>query len=180
MTGTEHRISLAGKPYSLYGKRIHEGQIAPDFYFTGIHLTRHNFYSFKKSYKLISVFPSIDTGVCSSQNIFFDKKAAEFSDNVKFIAISTDLPFSIKRFYETKCLSHIEMISDHNYLDFGKKYGMLIQELRLLTRAVIIVDDKNIVRYIEHVREITDHPDYSDAIKTLKRLLKESDMLIHQ
>ncbi|GAB4287698.1 MAG: thiol peroxidase [Marinilabiliales bacterium] len=172
MSIINNNIYLAGKKYTLSGNKLKVGEQAKDFVYTNQNLNIHNFYSIGDITKFISVFPSIDTGVCAAQNTYFNNIAKDYKRIVKFIAISVDLPFALKRFTETNCLSNILMISDYNFLDFGKKYNMIISELRLLTRAVIIIDEQNVIRYIQYINEITEHPDYDEAISELNRILK--------
>lgn len=119
--------------------------------------------------KLISVVPSIDTGVCEFQTKEFNKKASEF-DNTIIFTISCDLPFAQSRFCAAEGIDNLLVLSDHKDLDFGLKYGFVMEEFRLLNRGIVILDENNEVKYVEYVKENTNHPDYDKAIEALKSL----------
>lgn len=119
--------------------------------------------------KLISVVPSIDTGVCEFQTKEFNKKASEF-DNTILFTISCDLPFAQSRFCAAEGIDNLIVLSDHKDLDFGLKYGFVMEEFRLLNRGIVILDENNEVKYVEYVKENTNHPDYDKAIEALKSL----------
>lgn len=172
MIVVENEVRLAGKIYSLSGPVFEINKKVSDFEVLDINLSKKTLNNFLDKIKLISVFLSVDTGVCSSQNISFNKIAGGFPDKVVTLSISADLPFALRRFAETKCLDHIIMLSDHRDLDFGKKSGLVIEQLRLLTRAVLVIDQKNILRYIEIVGEMTDHPDYKKVTEFVWSLIR--------
>jgi thiol peroxidase len=125
---------------------------------------------FKGKVKLISIFPSIDTSVCSVQNHKFNKEAASYGDKVVFIAMSMDLPFALKRFCGAEGINNLVTLSDHKDADFGKKYGYLIEALRLLARGVVVIDKDDVIRYVEVVPEVGQEPNYDEALKVLKTL----------
>jgi thiol peroxidase len=126
---------------------------------------------FKGKPKLISIFPSIDTGLCSTQNRKFNVEASKFGDSVAFIAISADLPFALKRFCGAEGINNLITLSDHRDMDFGNKFGFQIQELRLLTRGVLVLDADDVIRYKEILPEVGHEPDYESAIKALKDII---------
>lgn len=117
---------------------------------------------------LISVVPSLDTGICEMQTIRFNKEASNIK-NLNFLTISCDLPFAQKRFCQTKGIENILVLSDHKDLDFGMKYGLIIKELRLLSRAIILIDEKGKIEYIEICKQIKSHPDYEKVLNLLKQ-----------
>jgi thiol peroxidase len=121
--------------------------------------------------KIISVVPSLDTGVCELQTIRFNDEAAELED-VAILTISMDLPFAQKRFCSANDIDKVVTLSDHRDLDFGTKYGFEIEELRLLARGIVVLDEDNIVRYVQYVPEATDHPDYDKALEAARSLIK--------
>ncbi|NOZ33771.1 MAG: thiol peroxidase [Chlorobi bacterium] len=163
------KITFAGNPMPLSGKEIQVGDKAPDFTVVGNDLNPIKFSEYK-GVRIISVFPSLDTGVCALQNKRFNKEAAENKD-ITIISISVDLPFAQKRFCGAEGIDTAVTISDHKDLDFGKKYGFVMESLRLLARGVIIVDTDNTVQYVEYVSEVTTEPDYETALKKAKELL---------
>jgi thiol peroxidase len=120
--------------------------------------------------KVISVTPSLDTPVCDIQARTFNQKAGSISDKVVVLNISMDLPFAIARFCASAGIENLKTLSDHREASFGKAYGVLIKELRLLARSVFVIDPANLVRYVEVVPEITNQPDYDKALAVAKGL----------
>lgn len=168
----ERKISFKGFPVTLVGKELKVGDIAPDFTVLAKDLTPVRLSDFKGKNVVITVFPSIDTGICSLQTIRFNQEITNFSkENVQLITISVDLPFALNRFCGDKNIENAITTSDHRELDFGTKYGFAIKELRLLSRGTLIVDKNGIIKYIEYVPEIGTHPNYENALNTLKNLL---------
>jgi thiol peroxidase len=161
-------VTFAGGGITLLGNKINVGDKAPDF--TAL---KNDLSEFKlaelEGVKLISVVPSIDTGVCELQTIRFNKEAGEL-ENVNVITISVDLPFALGRFCGNKGIDKAETLSDHRDLDFGTKYGFAIKELRLLTRGIVVIDQDNVVKHVEYVPEVTEHPDYDKALEVARGL----------
>ena len=165
------KVTFGGNPVTLIGNEVKVGSKAPSFSVLNDGLKPVTLDDFKGKVKLLSIFPSIDTGVCSMQTQKFNKEAAQFGDKVDFLAISADLPFALKRFCGAEGIDNLIPLSDHKEMDFGQKYGFHISELRLLARGVIIVDQNNTIQYIEVVPEIGNEPNYDAAIKKLKELV---------
>lgn len=165
------KVTFGGNPVTLIGNEVKVGSKAPSFSVLNDGLKPVTLDDFKGKVKLLSIFPSIDTGVCSMQTQKFNKEAAQFGDKVDFLAISADLPFALKRFCGAEGIDNLIPLSDHKEMDFGQKYGFHISELRLLARGVIIIDQNNTIQYIEVVPEIGNEPNYDAAIKKLKELV---------
>ncbi len=163
-------VTFGGNPVTLLGNEIKVGDKAPDFSAITISLQPVSLRDFDGKAKLISVYPSIDTGICSAQTRRFNEEAAKL-DGLQVISISCDLPFALGRFCATEGIDKALTVSDHYALDFGLKYGFAIEQLRLLARGVVILDKENTVRYVEYVKEITTHPDYDLAISVAKSLI---------
>ncbi|MCX8068989.1 MAG: thiol peroxidase [Thermodesulfovibrionales bacterium] len=163
-------ITIKGNPITLVGNELKVGDKAPEFTVLDSSLNEVKLSDFKGKVKIISVTPSLDTPVCDMQLKRFEKEASSMSDNVVVINISVDLPFAISRFCGASGISKAKAYSDHRYLSFGQNYGLLIKELRLLARAIIIIDKDDVVRYFELVSEVTNHPDYDKALSTLKEI----------
>ena len=121
----------------------------------------------KGQVRLISVVPSLDTGVCDAQTRRFNEEASKMG-NVKVLTISADLPFAQKRWCGSNGIENVQTLSDHRELSFGKAYGVVIQELRLLARAIFVVDSNDKVTYVEYVSEATNHPNYEAALEAAK------------
>ncbi|WP_273265693.1 thiol peroxidase [Flexistipes sinusarabici] len=163
-------VTMKGNPLTLVGNKLSEGDNAPDFKVVDQNLQPKSLKDYSGKVKLISVTPSLDTPVCDMQARKFNEEAAKLGDNVAVLNISVDLPFAIKRFCNAAGIDKVETLSDYKDVSFGENYGVLIKELRLLARAVFVVDDKDIVRYLEVVPEVTDEPDYETALSELRKV----------
>ncbi|MDY0405330.1 thiol peroxidase [Virgibacillus sp. 179-BFC.A HS] len=161
-------VTFDHKPVTLEGPELKVGDKAPDFTALSNDLQEVSLHDFKGKVKLISVVPSIDTGVCAAQTKRFNEEADKI-DNIQILTISMDLPFAQGRFCAAEGIKHLEMLSDHRDADFGKKYGVLIKELRLLARSIFVVDSNDNITYVQYVNEVTDHPDYDKALEAAKQ-----------
>ena len=162
--------TIKGKPYTLTGPEIKVGQKAPDFTLTAIDFSEISLSQSKGQVRLLSVVHSLDTGVCDLQTQWFEEEAGVFKEVVIY-TISMDLPFAQARYCGAKAIKNLKTLSDYKFASFGKDYGVLIQDLRLLSRAVFIIDANDIVRYVEYVPEVGQAPDYDKAIAALKQVL---------
>jgi len=164
-------VLFGGNPLPLSGNSIKIGDKAPEFTLIDNGLKPVKLSDFKGKVKLISIFPSIDTSVCSIQNHKFNTEAGAYGDKVAFLAISIDLPFALKRFCGAEGINNLQTLSDHRDADFGSKYGFLIKDLRLLARGVVVIDKDDVIRYVEVVPNVGHEPNYDNALKALKSLL---------
>ncbi|MBM0067101.1 thiol peroxidase [Alkalicoccobacillus gibsonii] len=160
-------ITFKDNPMTILGTEVEMGQKAPDFSVLANDLSEYRLADAKESVKLISVIPSIDTGVCDAQTRRFNEEAGSI-DNVEVLTISVDLPFAQKRWCAASGLEHVQTLSDHKDLSFGKAYGLVMEELRLLARAVFVIDTNGTLVHAEYVSEATNHPDYEKAIAAAK------------
>lgn len=163
-------VTFKGNPIVLIGQELKVGDKAPEFTVLSNDLQEVHLANSANKIRLISVVPSIDTGVCSQQTRRFNEEAVALGNNVVVLTISVDLPFAQGRWCAAEGIKNVQTLSDHRDLSFGEAYGVVIQELRLLTRAVFVVDDNDIVQYVEYVDEATNHPNYDAAIEAVKRL----------
>lgn len=161
-------ITFKGNPVTLLGNEVKVGEKAPDFKVLANDLSEVTLADSKGQVRLISVVPSIDTGVCDAQTRRFNEEASKLG-NVKILTVSVDLPFAQKRWCAAAGIENVQTVSDHRELSFGEAYGVAIQELRLLARAVFVVDSNDTVTYAEYVSEATDHPNYEAAIEAAKQ-----------
>ncbi len=161
-------ITFGGNPLTLVGKIIKVGDKAPEFTVLNPDLTP---FTFNKSGKvtIISVVPSIDTGICDAQTRRFNQEAANLDMDI--LTISCDLPFALGRYCAAAGIDKVKTLSDHKDLDFGSKYGFVIDELRILSRGIVIVDKNGVVKYVEYVKEVASHPDYEIALAEAKKIL---------
>lgn len=162
------KVTFQQEPITLLGNEVKVGDQAPDFTVLSNDLKEVSLDDYKGKIKLISVVPSIDTGVCSQQTKRFNEEADKL-DNVHVLTISMDLPFAQQRWCAANGVEKLDLLSDHRLADFGKNYGVLIEELRLLARAIFVVDSNNKVTYVQYVEESTDHPDYDEALAQAKK-----------
>lgn len=160
-------VTFKKNPVTLLGTEVKVGDKAPNFTVLANDLSPVTLESYKGAVKLISVVPSVDTGVCDAQTRRFNEEASKIG-NVKVLTISNDLPFAQKRWCANSGLENVVTLSDHRDLSFGEAYGTVMKELRLLARAVFVVDSEDKVTYVEYVSEGTTHPDYEAAIEAAK------------
>jgi thiol peroxidase len=165
-------VTFMGNPLTLVGKEVKVGKKAPVFSALEKDLSEVKLADFKGKVKIISVTPSLDTPICDLQAKTFEKKAKKLSDSMVIINISMDLPFAIARFSEGAKIGKIRTLSDHRDASFGNAYGVLIKELRLLARSVFVVDQSDVLRYVEIVPEVTNQPDYEKALAEAKKLIQ--------
>jgi len=144
--------------------------MAPDFVALDNSLSPVNFSSYRGKTCIISSVPSLDTPVCDMETRRFNEEASRLGPDVIILTISMDLPFAQKRWCAAAGVSRIQTLSDHRDASFGMAYGVLIKELRLLARAVFLVDPKGPIRYIQLVKEVSKEPDYAEILKALKEL----------
>lgn len=164
-------VTIKGNPLTLIGPELKAGDKAPDFKALDSGLKETGLKDFAGKIKVISVTPSLDTPVCDMQARRFNQEAGKLPDDVVVINISMDLPFAISRFCATAGIDKVKTFSDHRDCSFGSAYGVLVKELRLLARSIFIIDKSNMIKYIEIVPEMTNHPDYEKALETAKKLL---------
>src|SRR5574340_78061 len=163
-------ITFQGSPLTLTGNEMKVGDKAPDFTVLDKDLKEIGLKDFANKVKVISVTPSLDTPVCDLQARRFNSEAAKLPADVTVINISMDLPFAISRFCASAGIDKVKALSDHRDASFGNGYGVLIRELRLLTRSIFIIDKEDVIRYIEIVPELTKEPDYEKALEALRKI----------
>ena len=163
-------VTLKGNPLTLEGSRLSPGQKAPDFKALSQDLEEKSLAAFKGKIKLIASVPSLDTPVCDTEIKRFNDEAAKVSKDVVIIFISMDLPFAQKRFCQEFNIEKVSTLSDHREASFGINYGVLIKEMRLLARAIFIIDKGDIIKYTQLVKEMSSPPDYEAALKALKEI----------
>ena len=164
-------ITSGGNPLTLLGKEIKVGDQAPDFQVLDNNLKPVSLSTYSGKTILISSVPSLDTSVCDMETRRFNEEAGKLGDDVIILTISMDLPFAQKRWCGAAGVDRVITLSDHREADFGIKYGVLIKELRLLARAVFLVDKERVIRYVEIVPEVSSEPNYEAAIKAVSQNL---------
>ncbi|WP_405157032.1 thiol peroxidase [Paenibacillus sp. FSL K6-0108] len=163
--------TLVGQPITLLGPELKVGDQAPDFKINKDLMTEAGLSDYKGKVKLISVVPSLDTGVCDAQTRRFNQEAANLGENVVILTISADLPFAQSRFCSIAGIDKVVALSDYKHGSFGQAYGVLIKELQLDHRAVFIIDADDTIQYVEYLREMSEHPNYESALNALRELV---------
>jgi thioredoxin-dependent peroxiredoxin len=163
-------VTMRGNPVTLLGNGVKIGDTAPNFTVVDNGLKPVEFSSYRGKVCIISSVPSLDTPVCDASTRRFNKEAADLAQDVAILTISMDLPFAQARWGGSAGIKAVQTLSDHRDASFGTAYGLLIKDLRLLARAVFVVDREGKVEYVEIVNEIADLPDFEAAIAAVKRL----------
>jgi len=164
-------ITFKGGPLTLVGDQVKVGQKAPEFVGIDNNLSPVKFSSYLGKVCIISSVVSLDTPVCDTQTRKFNEEASRLGPNVVILTISMDLPFAQKRWCGAAGVDRIHTLSDYRDTSFGTSYGVLIKELRLLARAIFLVDRKGVLQYKELVKEVTHEPDYNAVLSELKKLV---------
>lgn len=166
-------ITFKGNPMTLVGEELKVGDAAPDFtlhYFDN-GLKTITLADLKGKPSIISVVPSLDTGTCQIQTKHFNKELGALGDKINALTVSRDLPFAMNRFCGAEDIKALRVGSDYQTGDFGTKYGLTIDELKLLTRAVYVLDAEGKIVYGEIVPEVAQEPNYEGALNALKALV---------
>jgi thiol peroxidase len=171
MEGRKTTITMKGKALTLVGSEVKIGQSAPDFEVIANDMSSVKLSSFKDKVCVLCSVPSLDTSVCDTETRRFNEEAQRLGEDVVVLTISMDLPFAQKRWCGAAGVKNVQTLSDYRYASFGNAYGVLIKELRLLGRAVIVVDKKGIIRYVQIVNELTNEPDYDAVLEAVGKLL---------
>lgn len=171
MNKNNSKVTFAGNAVTLVGNEVKLGMKAENFSALDKGLKPVQLSDFDGKVKILSIFPSVDTGVCSAQTHRFNKEAGALDKDIQIITLSNDLPFALGRFCGAEGIDNLITLSDHKELDFGLKYGFVIEELRLLARGVVVIDKNNVVKHIEYVPEITTEPNYEAALQVAQSLV---------
>ena len=163
-------ILMKGKPLTLLGEELKVGGRAPEFEVIDTIMAPVKLSSFKGKILIIASVPSLDTQICDTETRRFNKEAANLGSDVEILTISMDLPFAQKRWCGASGVDKVHVLSDHREASFGASYGVLIKELRLLARAVFVVDKEGIIRYIQIVKETASEPNYDEVLKAVRKL----------
>jgi thiol peroxidase len=170
MTERAGAITAHGNPLTLLGNEVKVGDRAPDFEALDHGLKPVKLSEFQGKVVVLSAVPSLDTPVCDIETRRFNQEAAKLGGDVAILTLSMDLPFAQKRWCGAAGVGKVKTLSDHRDAAFGTAYGILIKELRLLARAIFVVDRTGVVQYVQLVRELTNEPDYGAVLDAVRRL----------
>jgi len=163
-------VTMDGRPLTLVGREVRPGDQAPEFVVLDNDLSEVRFSSFRGRPCIISSVPSLDTPVCDRETRRFNNEASGLAPDLAILTVSMDLPFAQKRWCGAAGADRVRTLSDHREASFGMAYGVLIKELRLLARAVFVVDRQGTVRHVELVKELTQEPDYGAVLEAARRI----------
>ncbi len=164
-------VTFAGNPIALLGKEVKVGDKAPAFKVLDNGLGEKTLADYAGKVKVISVVPSLDTGVCDAQTRWFNQNVSKLGENVVVLTVSVDLPFAQKRWCGAAGIDQVETVSDHRDLSFGENYGFILEGLRLLSRGIVVIDKDDVVRYVEYVPEVTSAVNFEAAEAAVKALV---------
>jgi len=164
----DRTVTLNGSPLALAGNEVKVGDKAPDFTALDKDLKAVSLSSLKGKVRVLLSLPSLDTPVCDLETRRFNEEASGLGDQVRVLAISMDLPFAQKRWCAAAGVERVQTLSDHREAAFGRAYGMLIPDIRLLARAVFVVDADDVLRYVQLVPEISHEPDYQAVLRAVR------------
>jgi thioredoxin-dependent peroxiredoxin len=170
MVETKNTVTLKGKPLELVGNMPKVGEAVPDFEVVANDLSKATLSNFKGKTLVLCSVPSLDTPTCDTETRTFNQRATSLGPDVAVLVISMDLPFAQKRWCGAAGVENVQTLSDYRDASFGNAYGVLIKELRLLARAVFVVDKAGRIRYIQVVHELSNEPDYEAALKAVKEV----------
>jgi len=168
LQSTQNLVKAGDKYVTLLGQQVNVGEQAPQFKVVDKNFAPVTLKDFQGQTLLISVVPSLDTGVCSIQTKRFNEEVAKLPKNITILTISNDLPFAQKRFCDVEKVDGIKVLSDSVWREFGASYGLLIKDMGLLTRAIFIINDQGKIVYKELVANISQHPNYDKALAKVR------------
>jgi len=171
MTERAGATTFKGNPLTLIGNELKPGDTAPDCELLGNDLSPVTLSSYRGKVCILSSVPSLDTPVCDMETRRFNQEAGSLGDDVAILTISMDLPFAQARWCGAAGVDKVITLSDHRDATFGETYGVLIKELRLLARAIFVVDRDGVIRYVQLVKEMTEEPDYETVLSFTRDLI---------
>lgn len=163
--------TMHGNPLTLLGPELKVGDRVPDVEVLDNDLNPVKLSSYQGKVCIVSAVPSLDTPVCDMETRRFNTDAAKLGDNVLVLTVSMDLPFAQKRWCGAAGVENVTTLSDYRDAAFGEQFGVLIKELRLLSRSIFVVDKDGVLQYIQHVKELSEEPDYDAILEAVKKLV---------
>ena len=164
-------VTMHGEGLTLLGSEVKVGDKVEDIALVGKDLSEVRLSSFQGKVCVISVVPSLDTPVCDAMTRRFNEEAAKLGAEVVILTVSMDLPFAQARWCGAAGIDNVVTLSDHRDAAFGEAFGVLIKGVRLLARAVFVVDTDGVLQYQQIVPELTEEPDYGEVLSAVKMQL---------
>lgn len=162
-------LMVGDSEHHVQNEMLQVGASAPDFTLIANDLAARSLADYGEQVKIISVIPSIDTGVCSAQTRRFNEEAASLSDAV-VLTVSADMPFALGRFCGAEGIENTETLSTQRDMQFADDYGVHDTEWRICQRAVFVLDQSNVLRHAQYVGVIGDEVDYDAALSKAREL----------
>ena len=170
MTERVGAVLFGGKPAALLGNELKVGDAAPDFTAVGNDLKPVALSQLKGKVVVVASVPSLDTPTCDLETRRFNAEAVKLGPDVVILTVSMDLPFAQKRWCGAAGVDRVVTVSDHRDASFGIGYGVLLKDVRLLARAVFVLDRQGVIRYMQLVKETGTEPDYAPVLQAVKEL----------
>lgn len=170
ISGNSAKVTLKGNPLTLMGEPLKVGQALPGVQLPDRALKMVDLNSLKGKITILSVVPSLDTPTCDEQTHILSEKNDGLDQTVRLVTLSRDLPFAQKRFAKGAKINNVLFLSDYRDAGFGHASGLLIEENRLLARAVMVLDNDGVIRYLEIVPELSRLPDMSKVFAFARSL----------
>jgi thiol peroxidase len=161
-------VTIKGKPLTLLGTPVAVGDVAPDATLADSSQQPVKLSDLAGKVRLVSVVPSLDTGICDAQTRRFNEEAVKLGDDVAVVTVSAEHPFNQRRWCGAAGIENLQVWSDHQEMSFGLVYGTYIKEWRLEQRSIFVIDREGIVRYVEYVPEIAQFPDFESALAAVR------------
>ncbi len=167
-------IKFSGKDAIVIGPDVKVGQKAPEFIvFTPEWSSFKGLKDTKGKVRIINSLLSLNTSVCDRETRRFNQEASALDDRIVILTITMDLPYTIKNWCASAGVDQVKTLSDHKNANFGKKYGLLLKEQRVLRRAAFVVDRNDKVVYSAYMPAFGDEPNYPEVINAARRALKD-------
>ncbi len=167
MATTNENITLKGNKVTILGNSISVGQTLPKFKLTGTDMSDITNDTYKGKKLVLSIVPSLDTPTCQIQTKRFNEEATKLGDDVVVLTVSLDLPMAQKRWCGAEGVENVVTASDYKHRAFGEDFGVYIQEIGLLARAIIVADKDGKVTHVEYVDEVANEPNYEAALTAI-------------
>ena len=170
-TGDGSSIQFRGSPLALTGQRISQGNRLRSVQVARGDLSLQDITETKGKVRIISVVPSLDTKVCEQQTHYLSEKNNGLDTQVDLLTLSVDTPFAQDRFAQEAKIHNVTFLSDYRGGNFGRTHGLLLEGPHLLARAVMVVDQNNIIRYLQVTPDLANMPDMDAAFEAARKLL---------
>jgi thiol peroxidase len=164
-------VTLKGNPVTVLGHKVQVGEKARDFELTANDMSAKRLSDYSGKVKIISVVPSLDTSVCDKETRRFNEEAAALGEHIVVLTVSVDTPMAQKRWCAAHGIENVQTLSDFKTHQFGTDYGVRMKEPGLLARQVMVIDQDDVVQYVQLVGEVGDEPDYDAAVNAAKDCL---------